>query len=78
MEKSIGALWIKTGNKGKYWVGNIELPDGTKQNVIVFRNTYKKDNQPDLRIYEQKQREKKEEDFIPNDEEILPPDQLPF
>ena len=31
MEKSIGALWIKTGNNGEYWTGNIELPDGTKQ-----------------------------------------------
>jgi len=75
MDKSIGALWIKTGNKGEYWTGNIELKDGTKQNVIVFRNSYKKDNQPDFRIYEQKPREQKE-DFIPNDEEVLQPDEL--
>lgn len=83
MEKSIGALWIKTGNKGEYWTGNIELKDGTKQNVIVFRNTYKKDKQPDLRIFEQKQKGKKEkyipnEDFIPNDEEVMDTSELPF
>lgn len=77
MDKSIGALWIKTGNKGEYWTGNIELEDGTKQNVIVFRNTYKKDNQPDFRIYKQKPKEQKEE-FIPNDEEVMATEDLPF
>ena len=77
MEKSIGALWIKTGDKGEYWTGNIELPDGTKQNVIVFKNTYKKDNQPDFRVFKQKQKEQKE-DFIPNDEELLSEEDLPF
>ena len=61
MEKSIGALWVQTGSKGEYWTGNIELPDGTKQNVIVFKNNYKKDNQPDFRIFEKKQKEQKEE-----------------
>ena len=60
MEKSIGALWIQTGNKGEYFTGNIVLPDGTKQNVIVFRNTYKEKNQPDLIIYKQQ----------PKDEEL--------
>jgi uncharacterized protein (DUF736 family) len=77
MEKSIGALWIKTGDKGEYWTGNIELPDGTKQNVIVFKNTYKKDNQPDFRIFKQKQKEQKG-DFIPNDEEVMATEDLPF
>ena len=77
MEKSIGALWIKTGDKGEYWTGNIELPDGTKQNVIVFKNTYKKDNQPDFRIYKQKPKEQKEE-FVPNDEEVMDTEDLPF
>ena len=72
MEKSIGALWIVTGNKGEYWKGNIELPDGTKQNVIVFKNTYKKDNQPDFRIYAQKQKEEKQEEgtFVPDNMDL--------
>lgn len=76
MEKSIGALWITNGKNGEFWKGNIELPDGTKQNVIVFKNIYKKDNQPDFRIF--KQKEKQEENYVPNDEEVLQPDDLPF
>lgn len=70
MEKSIGALWVQTGEKGEYWTGNIEI-NGTKQNVIVFKNNYKKDNQPDFRIFEKKQ---KQEEQI----EILSDDELPF
>lgn len=76
MEKSIGALWIKTGNKGEYWTGNIELKDGTKQNIIIFKNTYKKDNQPDFRIYEQTK--KGTPNTIPNNDEIMPDSDLPF
>ncbi len=64
MDKSIGALWIQTGEKGEYWTGNITLSDGTKQNVIVFKNSYKKDNQPDFRIYEKKKIEKQEDNGI--------------
>lgn len=52
-EDKIGALWINEGNSGEYWSGNINLPDGTKQNVVIFRNTYKEKNQPDLIIYKQ-------------------------
>lgn len=77
MEKSMGALWIKTGKKGEYWTGNIELPDGTKQNVIVFRNIFKENNQPDLRIYKQKSVEDDfnldpKEDFTITDDTDLP------
>ena len=42
MEKSIGALWITTGAKGEFWKGYIELEEGKRQNVIVFKNSYKK------------------------------------
>ena len=51
-EKSIGALW----NKGNYFTGNIELVEGQKISVVVFKNTYKKagDNQPDWRILKAK------------------------
>lgn len=83
MEKSIGALWITNGKNGEFWKGNIEIEkEGKKEkiNVIVFKNTYKKDNQPDFRIY--KQKEKQEENYIPNDEEnqfeIFSDDDLPF
>lgn len=68
MEKSIGALWINTGTNGEYFTGNIELPDGSKQNVIVFKNDNKKDKQPDYRIYKKRQ----------NTEEITSESDLPF
>lgn len=71
MEKSIGALWIKTGKNGEYWTGNIELPDGTKQNVIIFRNGFKENNQPDFRIYKQRT-EEQQEDFTITDDTDLP------
>ena len=74
MEKSIGALWVATSQKGEYWKGYVELEEGKRQNVIIFRNTYKKDNQPDLRIFKQKQKEQKE-DFTPNDEPIMSDDE---
>ena len=67
MKKSIGALWMQTNEKGEYWTGNIEMPDGTKQNVIVFKNNYKEGNQPDFRIFE---KNKKEEQPIMSDDEL--------
>ena len=52
-EKSMGALWVKKG-KVRFLSGIIEHPDGTKMDIVVFKNTYKKegDNQPDFRIFE--------------------------
>lgn len=70
MDKSIGALWITSNEKGEFWKGNIELPDGTKKNVIVFKNKFKKDNQPDLRIYESKKQEKQEEFTVSSDDDL--------
>lgn len=72
MDKSIGALWIQTSENGEYWTGNIEI-NGVKQNVIVFKNSYKKDNQPDMRIFEKKQKEENQEKT-----EILDDSELPF
>ena len=72
MDKSIGALWITSNEKGEFWKGNIELSDGTKKNVIVFKNNYKKDNQPDLRIYESKPRQEKQEEFTVSSDDDLP------
>ena len=82
MEKSIGALWITNGKNGEFWKGNIEIEkEGKKEkiNVILFKNTYKKDNKTDFRMFKQKE---KEEQYIPNDEEnsfeITDPSDLPF
>lgn len=72
MEKSIGALWIKTGKNGEYWTGNIELPDGTKQNIVIFRNGFKENNQPDFRIYKQKANEDLQEELTITEDTDLP------
>ena len=72
MDKSIGALWIRTGNSGEFWKGYIELEDGKKQNIIVFKNTYKKDKQPDFRVFEAKQKEEQTNtNSFPLDDSLL-------
>ena len=46
----IGGLWIKVTKDGKQFMsGNIEI-DGKKVEISLWRNDYKKDNQPDYRI----------------------------
>lgn len=73
--KDIGALWVQTGKNGEYWSGSIEI-NGTKQNVLVFKNTYKnKETQPDFKVYEK--REKKEEQQV-EQEEVFADGELPF
>lgn len=57
-QKSIGALWAKTSAKGDYFTGQIELADGSKIKIVVFRNNYKtEDKHPDWKIFESKPRE---------------------
>lgn len=49
--KKIGALWLKEGKNGKYMSGTIQedVPAGAK--LLVFKNTYKKDEKhPDYTI----------------------------
>lgn len=52
-KKKIGALWLKEQRGGgMHQTGEIELPDGTKLPIIVFKNGYKTaTNQPDHIIY---------------------------
>jgi uncharacterized protein (DUF736 family) len=58
-QKSIGAFWVKTSNKGnKFYSGNIEI-DGKKIMLVAFDNKKEKENQPDIRIYESQPMEKK-------------------
>ena len=50
-EPSLGALWKRQTSAGElYLSGQIDL-DGKKTNIIVFKNSYKKeDKHPDYRI----------------------------
>jgi len=51
--EKIGALWLKTGAKGKFLSGVIELDDNNTINVLVFPNGYKEASKhPDYVIYE--------------------------
>ena len=57
-EKSIGALWAKEGKAGEYMTGQIDLEDGSKLRIVVFKNTFKKaENQPDYKIYKSRPRD---------------------
>jgi hypothetical protein len=52
-EKSIGALWLKQDKD--YFTGSIEV-NGVFTKIIVFKNNFKeKENQPDYKIYVQKE-----------------------
>jgi hypothetical protein len=50
----LGALWIKSGNKGDYMTGTVG-----GQAVVVFRNDRKTGNQPDWRVLKSKPRSTK-------------------
>jgi hypothetical protein len=55
-EKSIGALWEKTGGKGKWMSGSLEL-DGKVIRIVCFTNGYKKEaKHPDWKIYLSRER----------------------
>ena len=48
----IGALWVKTSDRGDYFTGEVN-----GQKIVVFANSYKSaDNQPDWVIYKSKPR----------------------
>ena len=50
----LGALWIKSGNKGDYMTGTI---NGVA--VVCFRNDRKQGNQPDWRVLKSKTKEER-------------------
>ena len=73
-QKSIGGLWISESKNGnKLMKGNIEI-DGKKEYIIIFKNNYKKDRQPDYMIYKQQQKEQ----LTDITEEIMNGEELPF
>lgn len=73
-QKSIGGLWISESKNGnKLMKGSIEI-DGKKEYIIIFKNNYKKDKQPDYMIYKQQQKEQATDVT----EEIMNGEELPF
>lgn len=56
-DDKLGALWFKTGTKGDYFSGEIEI-GGTKHKLVVFANGFKDaENKPDWIIYKSRPRE---------------------
>lgn len=75
MNNSIGALWVKEGQKGDFYKGYVENEEGERMNIVIFKNNYKNaDNQPDYRIMKA---EKKEEQKVEQKQEEQE-DDLPF
>lgn len=63
--KRCGGLWLKEGKNGKFFSGQVEV-NGTKQGILIFKNTQKEGNQPDYHIYEAELREERPpEDDVP-------------
>ena len=49
-ENELGVLWEKSGSRGTYFTGTIEI-DGTKHPIVVFKNGNKRSEKaPDWRI----------------------------
>ena len=65
----LGVLWEKTGGKGQYFTGSIEI-DGVKHPIVVFKNGNKRNEKaPDWRILKSQPREKAEPK-VPDDADM--------
>lgn len=53
-KKDIGAIWIKQSKKGDKYLSAAITINGTKYNLVGFKNNYKDEgsSQPDYRLYE--------------------------
>lgn len=79
-EDNMGALWKKSGPKGEYFSGMVEVGD-EKINIVVFPNSYKKaENQPDYRIMKSRPKGEQAPKPAPRQEEFtdFPDSQIPF
>jgi len=52
MEKEkLGALWVKSGPKGDFFTGDVEI-NGVRTKIVAFQNGFKQqDKHPDWIIY---------------------------
>jgi hypothetical protein len=58
-EREVGALWRVDGSNQSFYSGSIKV-NGKSFKIVCFKNKFKEanTNQPDLRIYEQKDDER--------------------
>ena len=64
MSEKIGALWLKQNKNGKKYLSGVLEMNGEKVKIVVFKNTYKKDDKhPDyiIKRSESKSKETQEE-----------------
>lgn len=55
-EDKLGALWVKSNDRGDYMSGQIEI-NGTKHDIVVFANGYKEESKhPDWIVYKSQPR----------------------
>jgi hypothetical protein len=56
--KDCGALWARNKDGKEYFTGVFTTPEGVTHEIVVFKNSYKKegDKTPDWRIYPSKPR----------------------
>lgn len=58
----LGVLWEKSGKKGPYFTGTLEI-DGVKHPIVVFKNGNKRSEKaPDWRILKPTPREPRQDD----------------
>lgn len=54
-DQSIGALWLKDGQRGKFYSGKVKV-NGTEIGIVIFKNDHKQPGEktPDYRIFAQR------------------------
>lgn len=58
-EDEIGALWTRQGGRGEFLSGTLTRADGSKLEIVVFKNDHKQPGErtPDWRIYKSQPRD---------------------
>jgi hypothetical protein len=80
--KDCGALWARSKDGKDYFTGVFTTPDGVTHEIVVFKNSYKKegDKTPDWRIYPSKPRTEAKEYVggYASPDASVNPDDIPF
>ena len=76
-KESIGAFWTKTSSKdSSKFLSGVVTVGGVAHQVVVFKNTYKKEgsNEPDWRVYASEPKP----ELNPNGTEKVDDSEIPF